>query len=89
MYRNECEYGSHWYCSFYSSAHLNISCHTTLFLLIVLHNVLLGQMNQYFAKQSNAFLQSMDMSEEEFKELLKDTHTIMREDAERERIMIP
>eukprot|EP00557_Chaetoceros_sp_GSL56_P014029 CAMPEP_0176478752 /NCGR_PEP_ID=MMETSP0200_2-20121128/1358_1 /TAXON_ID=947934 /ORGANISM="Chaetoceros sp., Strain GSL56" /LENGTH=260 /DNA_ID=CAMNT_0017874719 /DNA_START=1220 /DNA_END=2002 /DNA_ORIENTATION=- len=46
---------------------------------------LLGQLNQKFVKQCNAFLDSMGMTEEEFRELLKVTHDIMRKDAERER----
>lgn len=46
---------------------------------------LLGQLNQDFVKQCNAFLQSMNLTEDGFKDLLKSTHQIMREDAERER----
>ena len=46
---------------------------------------LLGQLNQEFVKQCDAFLESMNMTEDEFKKLLKKTHDIMRKDAERER----
>jgi len=46
---------------------------------------LLGQLNKTFVKQCNAFLNSMGMTEDDFRELLKKTHEIMREDAERER----
>jgi hypothetical protein len=49
---------------------------------------LLGQLNQKFVKQCNAFLDSMGMTEGEFRELLKVTHDIMRKDAERERGLI-
>ena len=49
---------------------------------------LLGQLNQDFVRQCNAFLKSMNLTEEEFRDLLKSTHDIMREDAERERDMI-
>lgn len=45
---------------------------------------LLGQLNKVFVKQCNAFLQSMGLSEGDFRDLLKRTHAIMREDAERE-----
>ena len=46
---------------------------------------LLGQLNTDFVKQCNAFLESMGLDEEEFKRLLKETHEIMRKDAEEER----
>lgn len=49
---------------------------------------LLGQLNQQFVKQCNAFLDSMGMTEEEFRDLLKKTHDIMRKDAERERGLV-
>ena len=46
---------------------------------------LLGQLNKDFVKQCNDFLDSMGLDEQGFRQLLKDTHTIMRKDAERER----
>ena len=49
---------------------------------------LLGQLNQDFVKQCNAFLESMGLTEGDFKDLLKKTHANMREDAERERGLI-
>jgi hypothetical protein len=45
---------------------------------------LLGQLNQVFVKQCNAFLEGMSLTEGDFRDLLKRTHQIMREDAERE-----
>ncbi len=45
---------------------------------------LLGQLNQSFVSQCNGFLESMNLTEPEFKDLLKRTHALMREDAERE-----
>jgi len=45
---------------------------------------LLGQLNQVFVKQCNAFLEGMGLNEGDFRDLLKKTHQIMREDAERE-----
>lgn len=48
---------------------------------------LLGQINQKFVSQCNNFLQSMNLSEKDFKSLLKLSHDIMKEDAEQERIM--
>ena len=49
---------------------------------------LLGQLNQVFVKQCNAFLDSMGLDEQGFRQLLKDTHGIMRKDAERERGLV-
>lgn len=49
---------------------------------------LLGQLNQKFVKQCNAFLDSMGMTEGQFRELLKVTHDTMRKDAERERGLV-
>ena len=46
---------------------------------------LLGKMNEEFTRQCNDFLASMDMNEEQYRKLLKRTHQIMRDDAERER----
>jgi len=46
---------------------------------------LLGKLNKDFIRQCNDFLASMGMDEEQFQELLKKTHQIMREDAEKER----
>ena len=49
---------------------------------------LLGQLNQVFVEQCNRFLESMNLDEQGFRQLLKDTHDIMRKDAERERGLI-
>ena len=49
---------------------------------------LLGQLNQVFVKQCNGFLDSMGLDENGFRQLLKDTHDIMRKDAERERGLV-
>jgi len=49
---------------------------------------LLGQIDKDFTNQCNAFLDSMGMSEQVFKELLKEAHKIMREDAETERDLV-
>ena len=46
---------------------------------------LLGQLNQEFVKQCNAFLNGMGLDEQQFRELLQATHKLMRDDAERER----
>lgn len=46
---------------------------------------LMGQLNQEFIKQCDGFLESMNMTEADFKELMKETHTMMRKEAERER----
>eukprot|EP00957_Ditylum_brightwellii_P070074 5322548-Ditylum_brightwellii.AAC.1 len=46
---------------------------------------LLGQLNQDFVKQCNGFLDSMNLSESDFKSLLKEAHEIMKRDAENER----
>jgi len=46
---------------------------------------LLGQLNQDFVKQCNAFLNGMGLDEQQFRDLLKATHKLMRKDAERER----
>jgi hypothetical protein len=50
---------------------------------------LLGQLNQDFVKQCNGFLDSMGLDEQGFRGLLKDTHDIMRKDAEIERDQLP
>lgn len=49
---------------------------------------LLGQLNQDFVRQCDAFLMSMGMTEDDFRVLLKKTHEIMREDAQRERGLV-
>lgn len=49
---------------------------------------LLGQLNNEFVQQCNAFLDSMGLDEAGFRQLLKDTHEIMRKDAERERGLV-
>eukprot|EP00551_Chaetoceros_affinis_P003416 CAMPEP_0203646578 /NCGR_PEP_ID=MMETSP0088-20131115/13210_1 /ASSEMBLY_ACC=CAM_ASM_001087 /TAXON_ID=426623 /ORGANISM="Chaetoceros affinis, Strain CCMP159" /LENGTH=320 /DNA_ID=CAMNT_0050503829 /DNA_START=36 /DNA_END=998 /DNA_ORIENTATION=- len=49
---------------------------------------LLGQLNGEFVKQCNAFLDSMGLDETGFRQLLRDTHDIMRKDAERERGLV-
>jgi len=49
---------------------------------------LLGQLNQAFVEQCNAFLSSMGLDEPEFRDLLKATHQLMREDAEKERNIV-
>lgn len=49
---------------------------------------LLGQLNQDFVRQCDAFLMSMGLTEDDFRDLLKRTHEIMREDAQRERGLI-
>lgn len=49
---------------------------------------LLGKLNKAFIRQCNDFLASMGMDEEQYQELLKKTHQIMRDDAERERNMM-
>lgn len=46
---------------------------------------LLGALDKEFVEQCRAFLQSMNLSEEEFRTLLKRAHEMMREEAERER----
>jgi hypothetical protein len=49
---------------------------------------LLGQLNQDFVRQCDAFLMSMGLTEDDFRDLLKRTHAIMREDAQRERGLV-
>lgn len=49
---------------------------------------LLGKLNKDFTRQCNDFLSSMGMNEEQYNELLKKAHQIMREDAEKERNMM-
>lgn len=49
---------------------------------------LLGQLNDDFVQQCNDFLASMNMTEEQYNELLKKTHDLMRQDAEKERNMM-
>jgi hypothetical protein len=46
---------------------------------------LMGTLNQEYVEQCNAFLSSMGLNEQSFRELLKSCHGIMREDAEAER----
>ena len=46
---------------------------------------LLGQLNQSFVRQCDAFLDSMGLEEGDFRKLLKQAHQLMREDAEKER----
>mmetsp|Transcript_22453 Transcript_22453/g.40504 ORF Transcript_22453/g.40504 Transcript_22453/m.40504 type:complete len:336 (-) Transcript_22453:425-1432(-) len=50
---------------------------------------LMGALNQDFIRQCNAFLDSMGLNESDFRKLLKKTHAIMREDAEKERNGLP
>ena len=47
---------------------------------------LLGALDKQFVVECNRFLQSMNLDETNFRELLKRAHDLMREDAERERI---
>ena len=49
---------------------------------------LLGQLNEQFVKQCSNFLDSMGLDEQRFRKLLKDTHEIMRKDAQRERGLV-
>jgi hypothetical protein len=46
---------------------------------------LMGQLNREFIRQCDRFLESMNMTEADFKELMKETHQMMRKAAERER----
>lgn len=46
---------------------------------------LMGQLNKEFIEQCDRFLESMNMTEADFKELMKETHMMMRKEAERER----
>lgn len=46
---------------------------------------LLGILNDQYIRQCNAFLSSMNMTEEQYKQLLKRCHDMMREDADAER----
>ena len=46
---------------------------------------LLGKLSKEFTRQCNDLLASMGMNEEQYNELLKKTHQIMRDDAEKER----
>eukprot|EP00980_Cylindrotheca_fusiformis_P016191 scaffold4809_cov116-Cylindrotheca_fusiformis.AAC.15 len=46
---------------------------------------LMGKLNEKYKKQCDYFLASMNMNEEDFRDLLKKTHQLMRKDAERER----
>ena len=46
---------------------------------------LMGEMNEDYLRQCNAFLDSMSMNETEYRSLLKKSHQIMRVDAEAER----
>jgi len=45
---------------------------------------LMGELNHLFIKQCNDFLNSMNLSEEEYRQLLKEAHGIMRKNAESE-----
>ena len=47
---------------------------------------LMGSLNKQFVKECNAFLDSMGLNEEEFRDLLSKAHAVMRQDAEEERI---
>jgi hypothetical protein len=47
-----------------------------------------GQTRQGVFRQCDAILASMGMNEEQYQELLKKAHQIMRDDAERERTMM-
>ena len=46
---------------------------------------LMGQLDPDYVKQCDQFLASMGMKEEEYKQLFKKCHTLMREEAEAER----
>lgn len=46
---------------------------------------LMGQLNKAYVEQCDAFLNSMGMTEEQYKELLQECHDLMRQDAENER----
>lgn len=46
---------------------------------------LMGELNPVFTRQCTAFLDSMNLNEGEYRELLKKSHDLMREDAEEER----
>jgi len=46
---------------------------------------LMGALNKEWASQCDTFLESMGMDEQEYRELLKKSHQIMRDEAERER----
>ena len=46
---------------------------------------LLGALNQQYVRQCDAFLASLGLNETEFRQLLKQCHEKMREDADRER----
>lgn len=46
---------------------------------------LMGELNEDYVRQCNAFLDSMSMNEEEYRTLLRKGHQIMRVDAEAER----
>lgn len=48
---------------------------------------LMGKLNKEFTRQVDEFLGSMGMDENKYNELLKRTHELMREDAEREAMM--
>ena len=45
----------------------------------------MGELNDDYIKQCNQFLDSMSMTEEDFRNLLKKAHNMMRADAEAER----
>jgi cell division septum initiation protein DivIVA len=45
----------------------------------------MGKLNREFIQQCDRFLESMNMTEADFKELMKKTQQMMRKEAERER----
>lgn len=47
---------------------------------------LMGALNQKYVKQCEAFLQSMGMNEDEYRKLLEESHTMMRQEAEAQRV---
>jgi hypothetical protein len=49
---------------------------------------LLGKLDKKFIRQCNQFLESMNITEEDYRKLLKKAHQIMRDDAERERNLV-
>ena len=64
------------------------SCAVMAVATIVLFSrfALLGELNPEFKEQSDAFLESMGMdSADVFREVLGEAHTLLRQDAERER----
>mmetsp|Transcript_35253 Transcript_35253/g.77209 ORF Transcript_35253/g.77209 Transcript_35253/m.77209 type:complete len:343 (+) Transcript_35253:102-1130(+) len=49
---------------------------------------LMGAVNSEFVRQCDAFLESMSLTEQDFRSILEEAHKIMREDAEKERNMV-